>query len=108
LLNFWPSFELLKSLSEKPFQSILTDPETEQKKGAKKRAFRHPNFELYPHMTVLQNITLAPVRVRREPIADAETHARSLLESVAILEHAANYPEELSGGSSSGWPLPGP
>ena len=58
--------------------------------------FQH--FELYPHLTVLQNITLAPVRVRNKSIADAETHARSLLERVGILEHATNYPGELSGG----------
>ncbi|MDD3991838.1 MAG: amino acid ABC transporter ATP-binding protein [Desulfobacteraceae bacterium] len=58
--------------------------------------FQH--FELYPHMTVMQNITLAPMRVRKKARAEAEQKAMALLERVGIPEKAARYPEELSGG----------
>jgi ABC-type polar amino acid transport system ATPase subunit len=58
--------------------------------------FQH--FELYPHMTVMQNITLAPMRVRKKARAEAEQKAMTLLERVGIPEKAARYPEELSGG----------
>jgi ABC-type polar amino acid transport system ATPase subunit len=58
--------------------------------------FQH--FELYPHMTVMQNITLAPIRVRKKSKTDAEKKAMELLERVGIPEQAFKYPEELSGG----------
>jgi len=55
-------------------------------------------FNLYPHMTVLQNITLAPVKVRRQSKVEAEQIARDLLDKVGIPEKAAQYPAQLSGG----------
>ena len=55
-------------------------------------------FNLFPHMTVLGNITLAPRRVRHAPKAEAEAQAMELLERVGIPEQAAKYPAELSGG----------
>jgi general L-amino acid transport system ATP-binding protein len=55
-------------------------------------------FNLFPHLTVLQNITLAPVWVRRWPKAKAEEVALQLLERVGILEQAKKYPGQLSGG----------
>ncbi len=55
-------------------------------------------FNLYPHMTALANITLAPIRVRRLPRAEAERSARALLEKVGIPEKAEAYPAQLSGG----------
>ncbi|MGQ9648239.1 MAG: amino acid ABC transporter ATP-binding protein [Thermodesulfobacteriota bacterium] len=58
--------------------------------------FQH--FELYPHMTVMQNITLAPIRVRKISKREAEAKAIELLEWVGISEQALKYPEELSGG----------
>lgn len=65
-------------------------------------------FNLFPHMTVLENVTLAPMRVRRWPREKAEKKALELLERVGILDQARKYPAQLSGGSSSGWPSPGP
>ncbi len=56
------------------------------------------SFNLFPHLTVLQNITLAPTRVRKWPASRAEEVAMSLLERVGIPEQAAKYPAELSGG----------
>ena len=56
------------------------------------------SFNLFPHLTVLQNITLAPMRVRKWPKAKAEESAHALLERVGIPEQAAKFPGQLSGG----------
>jgi general L-amino acid transport system ATP-binding protein len=56
------------------------------------------SFNLFPHLTVLQNITLAPRNVRRWPRAKAEEKASQLLERVGIPEQASKYPAQLSGG----------
>ncbi len=58
--------------------------------------FQH--FHLYPHMTVLENIMLAPLKVRRTPKNEAEKVASELLEKVGIPEKARSYPAQLSGG----------
>ncbi len=58
--------------------------------------FQH--FNLFPHLTVLENCTLAPIRVRKLPRAEAEALARKYLERVRILEHAHKFPAQLSGG----------
>jgi general L-amino acid transport system ATP-binding protein len=55
-------------------------------------------FNLFPHLTVLQNITLAPIHVRKKSKAEAETLAMQLLERVGIPEQATKYPGQLSGG----------
>jgi polar amino acid transport system ATP-binding protein len=55
-------------------------------------------FNLYPHMTVLQNVTLAPVRVRGLAAAEAEQIAMDLLAKVDIPDKAGAYPAQLSGG----------
>ncbi|MCL3778595.1 amino acid ABC transporter ATP-binding protein [Actinomyces sp. 186855] len=56
------------------------------------------SFNLFPHRTVLDNITLAPVRVRRVPRAQAEARARELLERVGLSDQASKRPTQLSGG----------
>jgi general L-amino acid transport system ATP-binding protein len=56
------------------------------------------SFNLFPHLTVLQNITLAPIWVRKWPKAKAEEIAQQLLERVGIPEQAQKYPGQLSGG----------
>ena len=58
--------------------------------------FQH--FNLFPHLTVLQNCTLAPIWVRKMPKADAEDIARKYLERVKIPEQADKFPGQLSGG----------
>jgi len=55
-------------------------------------------FNLFPHMTVLENCTLAPIRSRGTPRAQAEEIARGLLDRVKILNQADKYPAQLSGG----------
>ncbi|MGA7757734.1 MAG: amino acid ABC transporter ATP-binding protein [Ilumatobacteraceae bacterium] len=56
------------------------------------------SFNLFPHLTVLDNITLAPRKVRRMPKAKAEALGTELLEMVKIPEQASKYPGQLSGG----------
>jgi ABC-type polar amino acid transport system ATPase subunit len=75
--------------------------------------FQH--FNLFPHLTVLRNITLAQMLVRKRPKGEAEAEAMKLLKKVAISEKADSFPNQLSvafptnsaADSSSGWPLPG-
>jgi general L-amino acid transport system ATP-binding protein len=55
-------------------------------------------FNLFPHLTVLDNITLAPIWVRKKAKKDAERRAHELLERVGIPEQANKYPGQLSGG----------
>ncbi|MEC9402110.1 MAG: amino acid ABC transporter ATP-binding protein [Pseudomonadota bacterium] len=56
------------------------------------------SFNLFPHMSVLKNVMLAPMRVRRTPAAEAATKARELLARVGIAEQADKFPGQLSGG----------
>ena len=58
--------------------------------------FQH--FNLFPHLSVLENCTLAPIWVRREPKKEAEDRARYLLDRVKIGDQAEKYPGQLSGG----------
>jgi general L-amino acid transport system ATP-binding protein len=55
-------------------------------------------FNLFPHLTVLQNITLAPLQVRKQDKAEAEKNGMELLERVGIPEQAGKFPGQLSGG----------
>jgi polar amino acid transport system ATP-binding protein len=56
------------------------------------------SFNLFPHMTVLRNVSLAPVRVLRTPRAQAEQEAHALLERFGLADKAGEYPDRLSGG----------
>jgi ABC-type polar amino acid transport system ATPase subunit len=55
-------------------------------------------FNLFPHMTALQNCMLAPVSTHRMDVGDAEAEAMALLARVRVAEHAGKYPSQLSGG----------
>jgi ABC-type polar amino acid transport system ATPase subunit len=56
------------------------------------------SFNLFPHLTILKNIMLAPLRVRNTPAAEAEAKAYQLLERVGITAQAEKFPDQLSGG----------
>ena len=58
--------------------------------------FQH--FNLFPHMTILKNMTLAPVKLLKKSQADAESQALKLLERVGLVDRAGAYPSQLSGG----------
>lgn len=56
------------------------------------------SFELFPHLSVLENCTLAPRQVKRVPKTQAEARAKELLAQLNLVDKASAYPEELSGG----------
>ena len=55
-------------------------------------------FNLFPHMTALENVVEAPIRVKKEPRREAFEHGRALLARVGLADKAGNYPSQLSGG----------
>ncbi len=55
-------------------------------------------FNLFPHLSILENITLAPIKVQKRQKIEAQEHALSLLSNMGILSHANKYPSQLSGG----------
>lgn len=81
---------------------ILLDGEPVSGKGAagvrRKIGMVFQSYDLFPHRTILDNITLAPLKVQRRGKADAEREARELLSRVGLLEKQNAYPRQLSGG----------
>ena len=76
----------------------LSDPKTDLYKLRQKIGMVFQRFELYPHMPVLRNIALAPMKVLKKSKEEAEKKAMALLERVGIPEKAEEYPANLSGG----------
>lgn len=76
----------------------INDPKTNLTLLRAEIGFVFQQFNLYPHMTVLENITLSPMLVRRTSKAIAEEQARELLVKVNIPDKADAYPTQLSGG----------
>lgn len=76
----------------------VNDPRTNMTLLRAEVGFVFQQFNLYPHMTVLENITLAPTLVRRTGKAEAEKVAMELLKKVDIPDKAGSYPSQLSGG----------
>ncbi|GAA5036234.1 amino acid ABC transporter ATP-binding protein [Microbacterium fluvii] len=74
----------------------LRDHEIAQRRSEIGMVFQH--FNLFPHMTVLENLIEAPVQVRREKTKDASERAIRLLERVGLADKAGAYPRSLSGG----------
>ena len=64
--------------------------------------FQH--FNLFPHLTVMQNITLAPVTLKRQTKAEAEQNARRLLERIGLADKADVYPGSIGLPLSAPWP----
>ena len=73
-------------------------PEAEIARQRRKTGMVFQRFNLFPHMTALQNITEGPVQVLREPRGQAEDRGRRLLARVGLAEKASSYPKDLSGG----------
>jgi ABC-type polar amino acid transport system ATPase subunit len=76
----------------------VKDPRTNLFRLRQKIGMVFQRFELYPHMTALENITLAPMKVRHISKGEAESKAMALLERVGIVDQAKKYPGNLSGG----------
>ena len=76
----------------------LSDPKTNLYKLREDIGMVFQRFELYPHMTVIQNISLAPMKVRKWSKDKAQKKAMELLERVGIPDKAQSFPANLSGG----------
>ena len=76
----------------------ITDPKTNINIHRQKMGMVFQQFNLFPHMTVLKNLTLAPMKLLKKSKAEAEKTALELLERVGLKDRAEAYPEQLSGG----------
>lgn len=76
----------------------ITNPNVDVNKIRQKVGMVFQSFNLFPHMTVMQNITLAPMQLKSMPKQEAETLALNLLDKVGLKEKANEYPNKLSGG----------
>lgn len=76
----------------------ITDKKTDINKIRQKMCMVFQHFNLFPHLTVLQNITLAPVTLKKKTKEEAELQARKLLERIGLADKADAYPNSLSGG----------
>ncbi|WP_428569336.1 MAG: amino acid ABC transporter ATP-binding protein [Solidesulfovibrio sp. DCME] len=76
----------------------LYDPSVDINKVRMEVGMVFQSFNLFPHKTVLQNVTLAPIKLKKIPQADADALARQFLDKVGILDKADVFPAKLSGG----------
>ena len=76
----------------------ITDPKTNINIHRQKMGMVFQQFNLFPHMTVLKNMTLAPVKLLKISKSDAEAKAMALLDKVGLANRADAYPSQLSGG----------
>jgi len=79
---------------------IISCPPIERQKTLSEVGMVFQHFNLFPHMTVLQNCVLAPMSVQKISRQEATDHAMALLARVGLEEHADKYPSQLSGGQS--------
>ena len=76
----------------------ITSPKTDLNLMRRKMGMVFQQFNLFPHMTILKNMTLAPIKLLNMDKADAEKKARALLKRVGLENRADAYPSQLSGG----------
>ena len=80
--------------------SDITDPRNDIDKLRQKMGMVFQHFNLFPHMTVLKNITFAPVTLKIQTKAEAEANAMRLLKRIGLEDKANEYPNMLSGGQN--------
>lgn len=76
----------------------ITGPGTNANSVRRRIGIVFQSFNLFPHMRVIDNVTLGPRKAAKVPKAEAEARALQVLERLAVAEHATKYPEQLSGG----------
>ena len=77
---------------------LITSPDSNVDKVREKMGMVFQNFNLFPHKTVLQNIMLAPVKVKKVPVKETEQKAVALLEKMGLTDKKDVFPNSLSGG----------
>ena len=76
----------------------ITDPKTDIDKHRQKMGMVFQQFNLFPHMTIMKNLTIAPMKLQGVSQKDAEAEAMRLCERVGLADRANAYPNQLSGG----------
>lgn len=76
----------------------IVDPKTDIDKHRQKMGMVFQQFNLFPHMTIMKNLTIAPMKLQGVSQAEAEAEAMRLLERVGLSDRAGAYPSQLSGG----------
>lgn len=76
----------------------ITDPKVNIDLHRQKMGMVFQQFNLFPHMDILKNMTLAPMKLQKKSKAEAESQAMALLERVGLADRAHSYPNQLSGG----------
>ena len=76
----------------------LMDRKTDLDRQRRKMGMVFQQFNLFPHMTILKNLTVSPMMLKKTPQAEAEAKAMQLLERVGLADRAGDYPAQLSGG----------
>ena len=76
----------------------ITDPKTDIDQHRQRMGMVFQQFNLFPHMTIMKNLTLAPMKLQGKTQEEAETVAMELLERVGLADRANAYPNQLSGG----------
>ena len=76
----------------------ITDPKTDIDKHRQKMGMVFQQFNLFPHMTIMRNLTIGPMKLQGRSQSEAEAEARKLLERVGLADRAQAYPSQLSGG----------
>ncbi|SDT79709.1 amino acid ABC transporter ATP-binding protein [Actinoplanes derwentensis] len=76
----------------------ITDPKADPDEVRQRIGLVFQSYNLFPHMTVLDNITLAPVRVHKKPLKEAREQAMQWLDRVGLADKSGAYPDRLSGG----------
>ena len=79
----------------------ITDKKTDINKHRQKMGMVFQQFNLFPHMTILENLTLAPMKLQGKKREETEAEAMKLLERVGLQDRAAAYPNQLSGGQQA-------
>ncbi|MDD6284777.1 MAG: amino acid ABC transporter ATP-binding protein, partial [Firmicutes bacterium] len=76
----------------------ITDPKVDINKHREKMGMVFQQFNLFPHMTIMKNLTLAPIKLLGKSKEEAEAKAHELLQKVGLDDRAGAYPSQLSGG----------
>ncbi len=81
------------------FEGIdITDPKNDLNKHRRKMGMVFQQFNLFPHMTIMRNLTIGPMKLLKKSKTEAESKAMELLKRVGLADRADSYPNQLSGG----------